>query len=89
MFKSRKRTLIFDLPPIDNGSHIQQSNTSILTFCSAYQICGYSYSIVLLKCAAKLIKANIKANLNFICNAAILFPQPQDQLLGRWLFIVV
>lgn len=56
MFKPRKRILlIFDLPPKDNGSHIQQNNTYVLPLCNAYQICGYGCAIVLSECAAKLI----------------------------------
>lgn len=55
MFKPKKRILVFDLPPIDNVSHIQQNNMYILALCNAYQMCGYGCAIVLSKCAAKWI----------------------------------
>jgi len=52
MFKPKKRILLdFDLPPIDNGSHIQQNNMYILPLRNAYQICGYGCAVVLSVCS--------------------------------------
>lgn len=74
MFELRKRILVFDPPPIDNGSHIQQNNMYILPLCNAYQIYGYGCASVLSKCAAKLInqKLTLKQT-NFISNSAFIF----------------
>lgn len=45
MFNTRKRILVFNLLPIDNGPHVQQND--ILFLCNVYQICGCGNAFVL------------------------------------------